>query len=248
MAEQLDIISWSEAKASGLPRYFTGRPCKAAAHIAERLTANGNCIECSKAALRARYAANPEKHRQRAREWGQQNAARRSVTQKAYRAANTEKRKQAVLRWRGQNADKVRADNRAASKRWRAANPEKRAAAQARWIAENWDKRRQTIRQWRAANPEKANAITRNRRARKLAAEGTHTAADLVAILKNQNHRCVYCRADLRKVRRHVDHIEPLLKGGSNWPANLQFLCMTCNVRKNTKDPIQFAQEQGLLL
>ena len=38
------IISWSEAKAKGLKRYFTGKPC-IHGHVEERYI-NGSCIKC----------------------------------------------------------------------------------------------------------------------------------------------------------------------------------------------------------
>ena len=41
----MDIITRKEAKAQGLPRYFTGKPCKHG-HIAERQTSKGVCEEC----------------------------------------------------------------------------------------------------------------------------------------------------------------------------------------------------------
>jgi 5-methylcytosine-specific restriction endonuclease McrA len=40
------------AKAAGLKRYFTGKPCKHG-HIAERLVSCGLCVECSKASVSA---------------------------------------------------------------------------------------------------------------------------------------------------------------------------------------------------
>ena len=42
----MKIMSRSEALKTGAHRYFTGRPCKHG-HIAERLTSNGSCQECT---------------------------------------------------------------------------------------------------------------------------------------------------------------------------------------------------------
>lgn len=46
------IISWSEAKAKGLKRYFTGKPC-IHGHVEERHI-NGSCIKCHEDSV-ARY-------------------------------------------------------------------------------------------------------------------------------------------------------------------------------------------------
>jgi hypothetical protein len=43
----MELISWSEAKKSGLKHYFTGKPCKRG-HIALRQTSALRCMECSK--------------------------------------------------------------------------------------------------------------------------------------------------------------------------------------------------------
>jgi 5-methylcytosine-specific restriction endonuclease McrA len=100
---------------------------------------------------------------------------------------------------------------------------------------------------WLKEYAEKANATVRNRRARLNNAEGTHTVEDIQWLLEKQKYKCVYCKKSLRK-EYHVDHIQPISKGGSNDKLNLQILCPTCNVRKHTKDPIEFAQSIGLLL
>ena len=56
----MQIITRKEAKAAGLQRYFTGKPCKRG-HVSERLTAGGTCQEC----LDRRYWGDrerPQKH------------------------------------------------------------------------------------------------------------------------------------------------------------------------------------------
>ena len=60
----MNELSRAEAKAQGLTRYFTGKPCKRG-HVSERLTSNYCCVECKRPrerqACRMYYAANPEK-------------------------------------------------------------------------------------------------------------------------------------------------------------------------------------------
>jgi 5-methylcytosine-specific restriction endonuclease McrA len=153
-----------------------------------------------------------------------------------------------VLRWRDANRDKWKASNKASktarqklySDRQRAdyaANPEKYKAAWARYYARKRD--------WHI---ERATLSGRKRRAQKKGSGGTHTAADLREILASQKHRCSYCSADLRKTKKHLDHIMPLALGGSNDRGNLQYLCGTCNLSKGAKDPIAFARQRGILV
>jgi len=88
----------------------------------------------------------------------------------------------------------------------------------------------------------------RNRKARVRGAEGSHTVAQLNELFDKQKRRCPYCRVKLTLKNRHLDHIEPVSRGGSNDISNCQWTCDTCNLRKHAKDPIDFAQENGRLL
>lgn len=71
--------------------------------------------------------------------------------------------------------------------------------------------------------------------ARRRTAKGWHTQAQIMALLVAQGWRCAnpFCKRDLRKVKRHLDHKIPISRGGSNWPRNLHWLCWRCNLRKN---------------
>jgi 5-methylcytosine-specific restriction endonuclease McrA len=56
-------LTRSEAKALGSKLYFTGKPCKQG-HVAQRITINGYCLECSRASC-ARYRKdNPVRFRE----------------------------------------------------------------------------------------------------------------------------------------------------------------------------------------
>jgi 5-methylcytosine-specific restriction endonuclease McrA len=64
-------------------------------------------------------------------------------------------------------------------------------------------------------------------------------------LLMRQGHHCVGCGGRLLKF--HLDHIEPLARGGSHEPENLQLLCPPCNLRKGAKSPLAFMRECGFL-
>ena len=57
-------------------------------------------------------------------------------------------------------------------------------------------------------------------------------------ILERHDYRCANsaCRADLRKVGHHIDHIVPFSKGGTTTLENLQPLCGPCNLAKGNRE------------
>lgn len=60
MADMPIIISHKNAKAQGLPFYYTGEPCKHG-HIEKRYTCNGTCVACNESQSLKWQGANPEK-------------------------------------------------------------------------------------------------------------------------------------------------------------------------------------------
>jgi 5-methylcytosine-specific restriction endonuclease McrA len=160
------------------------------------------------------------------RRWAQDN--REAVREKSrrHRENNLEKELKRCAKWRAENAER----HREMCLKWRRENPEKARAATARWVREN---------------PHKVSANHGKRRAAMHAAEGHHTADDITRITAAQGGKCACCR-ERRKLT--LDHITPLAKGGSNWPANLQMLCKSCNSAKGARDQIEFMQTKGRLL
>lgn len=215
------IITRLDAIAAGLNKFFTGKPCKYG-HVCAQRTSNWACVECDLRNGMEWAKNNPAKVLEAGRKYG------KSEHGKAKKAEWLASPDAATAKSRYNTSDKGRACNR----RCYAKNPEKRAESTAKHYVEN---------------PEMYLSYSRNRRARVRNAEGSHTKDDISRIRKSQKDRCAYCRVGLKK-KGHVDHIQPLSSGGSNWPRNLQLLCGPCNLSKHRRHPIEFAQEKGFLL
>lgn len=52
-------------------------------------------------------------------------------------------------------------------------------------------------------------------------------------VFKRDGFRCVYCGATPIQKTLHVDHVDPVAKGGSNDPSNLVTACGDCNMGKS---------------
>jgi 5-methylcytosine-specific restriction endonuclease McrA len=118
---------------------------------------------------------------------------------------------------------------------------EKTRARVAAWSEKNPDKvkAKNTIR--RERNPDSFRLSSMHHRARKNAADGSHTLEDIRRIHAEQDGKCACCGTPL-SADHHIDHIMPLVLGGSNWPDNLQALCEFCNISKNAKHPLDFCR------
>ena len=91
------------------------------------------------------------------------------------------------------------------------------------------------------------SARERERKARKLNQLGIVTN-QVETMLEIATH-CAICSAGFTKKRpKHIDHVTPLVKGGTHDNGNLQALCQSCNNKKYDKDPIAFARRFGRLL
>lgn len=87
-------------------------------------------------------------------------------------------------------------------------------------------------RAYRKAHPEKYAMSKHRRRALEAGAGGHFTEEDWKHIKNLQNNRCKICGEEKKLT---VDHIIPLSRGGTNYPSNIQGLCLNCNSRKWAK-------------
>jgi hypothetical protein len=223
------VVTRDEAKALGLTRFFTGKPCKHG-HLSQRTACNGGCIRCNAITTQALYRIEGPEKRQRRLETTLAWIAGRKEERLAYgrewaRVNKARKRAQQLA-----NRERLNELARAARER----NPELANARSARY----------------ARSPKgKLNGVMgeQRRRARKRAAEGSHTVDELKALFQRQRGKCAYCGVSIRN-GYHIDHVIPLARGGSNWIANIALACAKCNLTKSATDPIEFARRNGKLL
>lgn len=101
----------------------------------------------------------------------------------------------------------------------------------------------QRAREWRLDHPEQYTSHMKvakgKRRALESAAEGSFTTADIQELYLDQDGHCAYCGITLHD-NYHLDHIDPLSRGGSNWPENLALTCPTCNLSKHNKSLVEW--------
>lgn len=230
------IISRPAAKAKGLRFYFTGKQCPKG-HVAPRYVCAYSCQEC------VRYRNLPLRLKRKAWARSKRYAKLNKERLDECRRRRYLKRRKYFLkyykRWYRNNIDWVRQYRSLPHNRRRINEGVRRC---------RWKDREKFLAKLRTRK-ERAKAAARQRRRLALHPEkraqyryarlavGRHTAKQTLSILIKQRYRCAnpYCRKDLRKTKRDLDHKRPLSRGGSNWPKNLQWMCMSCNRRKRTR-------------
>lgn len=98
------------------------------------------------------------------------------------------------------------------------------------------DIRQRSRRRWRLNDPDRARRVWAKNRHRRRAAKGRFAEADILKLAIKQQWECaaLHCRVSIRE-EYHVDHKQPISRGGTNWPRNLQLLCAKCNTSKGSR-------------
>lgn len=144
--------------------------------------------------------------------------------------------------------EEKRTRHNAYMKEYRRKNLEKVRAIDRRTYERNKDRKAQMVylrnKKWRLENPEKSKQSTSrwynknkiffkiNRGLRKKA-PGIATMEQVEARISVFGNRCWVCKGHADS----LDHVKPINKKGSNWPANLRPICKHCNCSKQDKWP-----------
>lgn len=222
----LHIISRDVSASLGMNAFFTGNPC-VNGHISIRYTKSSKCAECIAVRGARRQAEHGERLRAEIRQDYKENPGKYSAYNKRYRTVHKSSLSVAKSAYYEQNKELIAEYQRNYRKENREAISEKGI-------------------EYRNSFREKVRAWNRNRKARARNAEGHHSAEDVIEILMSQNEKCNSCGIDLAD-GYHVDHIMPLILGGTNWPSNLQMLCPTCNTSKGGLHPDDWEEKRRKL-
>lgn len=193
----------------------------------------------------AQYVATKDQVLAQSKAWREANAEKAAATRRAHYLRNKEKNIIQSKEWRANNPDRVR-ENRERyteinrermaeySKQYYADNRDRYAEQGAKWYAENKAQKNKSASEWKRGNLDKIREYNNRRRAARVAAGDSYTAEEAASILEAQMHLCAneLCVADLKVIKKHLDHKTPLVRGGSNGKENLQWLCAKCNLSK----------------
>ena len=159
-----------------------------------------------------------------------------------WRKNNKERQNELTRIWVLNNKERVREHNKA----WRKDNKDKIRDWSRDWYLKNTDKAKASSANWLKNNPDAKRVIVNNYRLKK---KSTGKLSNDISskLLLLQKNKCACCGKNLRD-KYHLDHIIPISRGGKNIDSNIQLLCVTCNLTKGAKHPIDFMRSLGFLI
>lgn len=116
----MKIITRKEARAKGLKKYFTGKPCSHG-HIDYRKVCSAVCMECVRIAGRKWYEKRRKYKLQKSKDVYNRNKPKILARIKKYRENNKERSLKWIIDWRKNNPEKVYASQI----KWRRKNPDR---------------------------------------------------------------------------------------------------------------------------
>lgn len=154
---------------------------------------------------------------------------------------------------------KILAEN---AKKRRAADPERSRQINRASRIRNIDKNRARCSAWQKANPDKValhrksdyqkheDRFRRNDLKRKMRARETGMDPKDIAraqeLLTRHGNACAYCEGSVEgKRNRHIDHVIPISRGGSDTLDNIVVACAPCNRNKSDRMPLEWLNSTG---
>lgn len=214
------------------------------------------CRVCTAEQKAQHYAANRERILEEQRRDREENPEKHSERSRRYYKKNSEAIKEKVKLYREENLEQVKESQRAFRDKRREENPEGVREYNARYYDGNVEKMKDRSRQWHEDNLEHAHAYGRQwnkdnpdkrreqnrrskavRRVREAEQLGWLPEGYEALLYEKQLGLCGHCLTplELEQGQMHLDHVQPLSKGGKHDYANVALSCAPCNLRKHAK-------------
>jgi 5-methylcytosine-specific restriction endonuclease McrA len=199
------------------------------------------CKVCRSPIANASYAARQPQERERRKARYHANPDKFRAESKRFREEHPEYMRDYLRTYYEANKAELKADRRA--RYWSNVDAERRYRRQ--YNAANREKVREGVRDWFRRHPHVSTLASANYRARLKQVDNTLTAEQLDEILEFFDFRCGYCLVDLRtlpKGQATWDHMQPLIRGGTNTADNVIPCCKACNSRKKDRSMLLMAR------
>jgi len=125
------------------------------------------------------------------------------------------------------------------------ANRDKIIANQTTYYLNNQEKVKERVKDWQASNQSTVTGYKKNNKhnRRVIINSSKLSSADFSAWETSELKICAYCGASCAN-SYHIDHIEPLSKGGQHELDNLVIACPTCNMQKSAHSLLIFMKKR----
>lgn len=203
------------------------------------------CKECCSKKGKEYMATHKEQHREFMHNYNIIHRNERLEHQKIYETQHPEIAERRARNYRIKHREEINARARTE----RLAHPERHRERSLAYRLRHPERVREQARRTSHKHRERVNVNRRTYYARKKHATGTHTVQDIQTQYDRQDSKCYWCGKKLGKAKHeyHVDHVIPLVRGGSNNPDNLVIACPHCNQSKHDKLPHEWFQGGRLL-
>ena len=147
---------------------------------------------------------------------------------------------------------KIKKKSKSIKKEYHIENREKIIQKSKEWYENNFERARKTRneynKEYKNTKEYKLSSRLQQIKRRKITRHSPNKATNKeIKQLIDASTHCYWCNVKLNE-DFHIDHYIPIKKGGTHELSNLVISCKTCNLKKHTKDPIEFANSIGKLL
>lgn len=175
-----------------------------------------------------------------AAEYRAKHVSRLSASSRVYYASHHTEIRQSQKSYYVENRDAIRAHQKALRESTGVLGQQQRRLYDRRYRLLNDDRLRQQKHAYYQRNRLAFRSWSQAYKARRRAAPGHHTEADVKQQYATQAGKCYWCDKPLGSFER--DHVVPLTRGGTNWPENIVVACPTCNRSKGNRLPEDWLQ------